>query len=152
VLTPLSRLPQSQERLRHYNDEYFLPFHLGSAIHLLSSQPSTKSPLLCGTMSAVATVDSAYVLTAASYAIILTRILLRRLKHEKLLLDDYLMLLSIVFYALNTASCPITVCNASIFGGLVNLTLKQNYYGTSLTVRNPKSLTPEQLEQGKALF
>lgn len=65
-------------------------------------------------MSAVATVDSAYALTAASYAIILTRILLRRLKHERFLSDDYLMLFAMVFYALNTAAWPITVSNNDI--------------------------------------
>lgn len=64
-------------------------------------------------MSAVATVDSAYAFTAASYVIILARTLLRRLKHEKLLLDDYLMLFSMVFYAFNTAAYPITVSVAS---------------------------------------
>ena len=56
-----------------------------------------------------ATVDSAYALTAASIAIILSRALLRRLRREKFQPDDYLMLFAIVFYAMNTAVYPIVV-------------------------------------------
>ncbi|KUJ20068.1 uncharacterized protein LY89DRAFT_731303 [Mollisia scopiformis] len=82
-------------------------------------------------MSAVATVDSAYAFTAASYAIILTRTLLRRLKHERLLPDDYLILSAMIFYAFNTAVYPITA-----------------FYGTNLTTKDPKSLSPNELEHG----
>lgn len=56
-----------------------------------------------------ATVDSAYVLTALAYVIILTRLALRRLKHERFKVDDYLMGLAMVFYALNTAVYPVAV-------------------------------------------
>jgi hypothetical protein len=56
-----------------------------------------------------ATVDSAYVLTALSYVIILTRLSLRYLKHERFKVDDYLMGIAIIFYALHTAVYPIVV-------------------------------------------
>lgn len=59
--------------------------------------------------SAAAVVDSAYAFTAASYAIIVTRTLLRRFKHESFLPDDYLMFFSMIFAALNTACYPISV-------------------------------------------
>lgn len=106
VIPPASHLPLI--RASAYED--FLSY-CNSFCSLLNLYPQN---LLSGTMSAVAAVDSAYALTAASYAIILTRILLRRLKHERLLSDDYLMLFSMVFYALNTTSWPITVSNESI--------------------------------------
>jgi hypothetical protein len=105
-------------------------------------------------MSAVATVDSAYAFTAASYAIILTRTLLRRLKHEKYIPDDYLMFFSMLFAALSTACYPISV-NTSLAAmpglGLKThkLTEEKIYYGTILTVHgDPKTLTPEQIQHG----
>ncbi|KAF8865719.1 hypothetical protein BDZ45DRAFT_372901 [Acephala macrosclerotiorum] len=80
--------------------------------------------------SAAAVVDSAYAFTAASYAIILTRTLLRRLKHESFLPDDYLMFFSTVFATLDTACYPISI-----------------YYGTILTVHDdPEKLTLEQIQ------
>jgi hypothetical protein len=49
-------------------------------------------------------VAAAYVLTAASYMIILSRILFRRLKHEAFKPDDYLMLFASVLYTVYTAA------------------------------------------------
>ncbi|KAH9217593.1 hypothetical protein DL95DRAFT_459197 [Leptodontidium sp. 2 PMI_412] len=56
-----------------------------------------------------AVVNSAIALTAASFLIILSRTFLRRLKHEKSLPDDWLMLVSIIFYVVFTATYPIVV-------------------------------------------
>lgn len=56
--------------------------------------------------STIPTVVSAYVLTAISYVIIVTRVVLRRLKHQSLKPDDYLMLIGMVFYAFITAVYP----------------------------------------------
>lgn len=53
------------------------------------------------------TLDIAYTLTAASYTIIATRTLLRRLNHERFQIDDYLMLFATIFYAFDTACYPI---------------------------------------------
>lgn len=64
-------------------------------------------------MRAVTTVESAYAFTAASFIIILFRTLLRKLNHEKLLPDDYLMVFSIIFYAVNTAVYALTVSDIS---------------------------------------
>jgi len=61
------------------------------------------------TDASAATVDSAYVLTVASVLIILSRTILRQLKHEAFKLDDYLMLLAIVLAGFNCAVYPITV-------------------------------------------
>lgn len=76
------------------------------------------------------TVNSAYGLTAASYAIILLRTVLRRLEHHSLKHDDYLMLLAVIFYAINTAVYLIAVWN-----------------GNNMTVKNPTKLTQEQMNQ-----
>ncbi len=59
--------------------------------------------------STTATVNGAYVLTAFSYLIILTRLAFRRLKHEAFTVDDYLMAFGMVLYALFTASYPMSV-------------------------------------------
>lgn len=56
-----------------------------------------------------ATVGVAYALTGVSFFIIISRTILRRLKHEDQLLDDYLMLGSIVFYAIASATNPVAV-------------------------------------------
>ncbi|CZT50163.1 uncharacterized protein RSE6_11103 [Rhynchosporium secalis] len=56
-----------------------------------------------------AIVNSAIAFTAASLIIILFRIFLRRLQHDKFLPDDWLMLISIIFYLFFTATYPIMV-------------------------------------------
>ncbi len=56
------------------------------------------------------TLNVAFTLTAASYTIIATRTLLRRMNHEKFQIDDYLMLFATIFYAFDTASYPIAAC------------------------------------------
>lgn len=60
------------------------------------------------------TVNSAVALTAASFLVILSRTVLRRLKHETFVPDDWLMLGSIVFYIVFTATYPVVVCTHSI--------------------------------------
>jgi hypothetical protein len=59
--------------------------------------------------SKAAVVDGAYSLAAASFLIILIRTLLRRLKHQSFKPDDYLMLIAIVLFAVNTAAYPLAV-------------------------------------------
>jgi hypothetical protein len=56
-----------------------------------------------------AIVDSAVFLTALAYATVLFRTVLRRLKHEEFEADDYVMLVALLFYTINTASYPIIV-------------------------------------------
>ncbi|PVH79803.1 hypothetical protein DL98DRAFT_589015 [Cadophora sp. DSE1049] len=57
------------------------------------------------------TVNSAIALTAAAFLIILSRAFLRKLKHENFLPDDWLMMVSIVFYVVFTATFPAVVYN-----------------------------------------
>jgi hypothetical protein len=59
-----------------------------------------------------ATIDIAYALTAISYIIILTRLALRRFKHESFTVDDWLMGFSMILYFFNTAAYPISVCES----------------------------------------
>jgi hypothetical protein len=63
-----------------------------------------------------AIVAAAYALTAASFLIILSRILLRRLKHEAFKPDDYLMLFATVLYAVFTAAFVIAVSVSRLSG------------------------------------
>lgn len=53
-----------------------------------------------------AVVNSAIALTAASFLIVLSRTFLRRLKHERFLPDDWLMLVSIWIYVVFTTTYP----------------------------------------------
>ena len=53
-----------------------------------------------------AVVPSAAFLSVIAYAIIIFRILLRRLKHEKLEHDDYIMFVSLIFYTVHTVCHP----------------------------------------------
>ncbi|CAL3966102.1 unnamed protein product [Diplocarpon coronariae] len=64
-------------------------------------------------MDQTATVNSALVLTALSILLILTRLFLRRLKHEAFVLDDWLMLAASVFYVGLTATRPTVVWNGT---------------------------------------
>ena len=54
-------------------------------------------------------VNSAIALTAAAFLIILLRIFLRILKHERFLPDDWLMIVSIAFYVAFTATFPAVI-------------------------------------------
>ena len=56
-----------------------------------------------------ATVGVAYALTGVSFAIVISRNILRRLNHEDQELDDYVMLASLAFYAIATATNPVAV-------------------------------------------
>jgi hypothetical protein len=58
---------------------------------------------------ATGVVGAAYFLTAASFTVILSRILFRRLKHEAFKPDDYLMLSATVLYAIYTAAFIVAV-------------------------------------------
>jgi hypothetical protein len=61
-----------------------------------------------------AIVNSAAFLTAIAYAVVLFRTVLRRLKHEKFAPDDYVMLVALLLYTINTASYPIIVSTSQI--------------------------------------
>jgi hypothetical protein len=54
-------------------------------------------------------VDAAYVLTAFSYLIVMLRLTLRRLNHDRFTWDDYAIIAAAIFYGLNTAAFPIVV-------------------------------------------
>lgn len=82
--------------------------------HFHATPPHYLSPSLsivenAEIMENGAVVDVAVFLTAIAYAIVLFRTILRRLKHEKYELDDYVMLAALVFYTVNTVSYPIIV-------------------------------------------
>lgn len=83
--------------------------------------------------SNAATVDGAYVLTALAYAIILIRLALRRLKHERFKIDDYLMAAAMVLYGLNTAAYPMAVnphISSSAYQLLTDLFICRSTMGT----------------------
>ncbi|KAG4432288.1 hypothetical protein IFR05_012236 [Cadophora sp. M221] len=77
-----------------------------------------------------AVVNSAIALTAASFLIILSRTFLRRLKHEKFQPDDWLMLVSIIFYVVFTSTYPAVV-----------------YNGINTTQTEPDKLTDDAVER-----
>ncbi|PBP22782.1 ubiD family decarboxylase [Diplocarpon rosae] len=64
-------------------------------------------------MDQITTVNSALVLTALSILLILTRLFLRRLKHESFVPDDWLMLAGSLFYVGLTATRPTVVWNGT---------------------------------------
>ena len=76
---------------------------------LLYRSPSLSLSPDAQRMDNYAIVDSACLLTAVAYSIVLFRIILRRLKHEKLEPDDYIILFALIFYTITTASYPIIV-------------------------------------------
>ncbi|KAH6684546.1 hypothetical protein B0J14DRAFT_646453 [Halenospora varia] len=76
----------------------------------------------------VAVVGVAYALTGVSFLIILSRMLLRRIKHEAYLIDDFVMLASLGLYAVFTAVSPIAY-----------------YNGTSIAAVDPGQLSPGQI-------
>lgn len=57
-----------------------------------------------------ATVGTACALTFLSYLIILTRLSLRKVRHEAYKIDDYLMGSAMILYAVYTAVIPVAVC------------------------------------------
>jgi hypothetical protein len=98
-----------------------------------------------------ATVGVAYALTGVSFFIIISRSILRRLKHEDLLLDDYLILLSTVFYAMSTATNPIAVGGGRLTLIAHTLTCEQYFNGTNIRVEQVRRLLPDEIQHGKLL-
>ncbi|KAI9049584.1 hypothetical protein LZ554_006610 [Drepanopeziza brunnea f. sp. 'monogermtubi'] len=62
-------------------------------------------------MEQAATANSAVILTALSLLVILFRLFLRRLRHEKLLWDDWIMLGGVGVYVALTATYPVVAWN-----------------------------------------
>ena len=109
-----SHLPQHAIFLRHLDCHESKCFHYSLSANVppiynslqlfrtLRLQPSMAD-------SAISVVAAAYTLTALSFLIILTRILLRILIHERFKYDDYLMLFSTALYGAFTASFIVAV-------------------------------------------
>ncbi|KAH8682959.1 hypothetical protein BGZ60DRAFT_524302 [Tricladium varicosporioides] len=76
----------------------------------------------------IAVVGVAYALTGVSFFIILSRMLLRRMKHEAYLIDDFVMLASLGIYIVFTAVSPVAF-----------------YNGASIAVVDPGQLSPDQI-------
>jgi len=57
------------------------------------------------------TLATAYVLTVFSFLLIITRLILRLLKHQKFTADDYLMIVALIFHSVFTATYPNPVGN-----------------------------------------
>jgi len=58
---------------------------------------------------AATTISSAYALMAISFVVVITRLVLRRLKHEQFTIDDYIMMFAVILYAIDTATYPVAV-------------------------------------------
>jgi hypothetical protein len=58
---------------------------------------------------AESTLVTAYVLTTLSYLIIITRLFLRFYRHEKITVDDCLLIVALIFYTVFTATYPNSV-------------------------------------------
>ena len=58
---------------------------------------------------AAATISSAWALMAVSFAVIVARLVLRRLKHEQFTIDDFIMMFAVILYAVNTGTYPVAV-------------------------------------------
>lgn len=103
-----------------------------------------------------AIIDSAAVLTTFAYCMTILRVVLRRLKHEKLEPDDVVMVIALVFYTITTASYGIIVSvledrQTSETKWVEKLMETQLNNGTNIGVADPTALTPTQIQQGESI-
>ncbi|KAF4635568.1 hypothetical protein G7Y89_g2509 [Cudoniella acicularis] len=96
----------------------------------------------------VAVVGVAFALTGVSFLIIISRTILRRLKHEEYLLDDFVMLASVVLYAVYTAVFPIAVNDCQNLWHRHHADALQYYNGTNFAAIDPGELSPHQIQRG----